>query len=79
MGVDKSPVSDSSRCRICDSEKLATFLAEVCLHPPGLKNINRPSTFLFPEIALCLDCGVAHFTVDKDQLPALAKGFSTHA
>lgn len=38
---------------------------------PGLKNIDAPPVFVFPELAVCLVCGVARFVVPEDALHLL--------
>jgi hypothetical protein len=40
---------------------------------PGLKNIDRP-VWVFPELIICLDCGMAEFNVPEAELRQLAKG-----
>jgi hypothetical protein len=44
------------------------------IHSPGLKNIDKPIVWVFPEIVVCLDCGAAEFAVPEAQLRQLAKG-----
>jgi len=46
----------------------------MAIHFPGLKNIDKPVAWMFPELVVCLDCGTAEFTVPKSELPLLAKG-----
>jgi len=60
-------------CKSCHSENLAKFNAEVAIHFPGLKNINKPPLFVFPELMVCLDCGVAQFSIPIAELRVLAK------
>jgi hypothetical protein len=62
------------RCQSCGSENMGKFGGEVGLHFRGLKNIDRPTVFAFPEILICLNCGIAQFTVPEAQLRQLAKG-----
>jgi hypothetical protein len=44
------------------------------IHFPGLKNIDKPVVWLFPELVVCLDCGAAEFAVPEEELRQLAKG-----
>jgi hypothetical protein len=49
------------------------------IHFPGLKNIDKPVVWVFPELVVCLDCGTAEFVVPEDELAKLrdlAKGDS---
>jgi hypothetical protein len=40
----------------------------------GLQDIDKPVVRVFPEIAVCLDCGTAEFAVPEAELLLLAKG-----
>jgi len=40
----------------------------------GLKNLDKPTVFVFPELIVCLDCGTAEFVVPEAELRQLAKG-----
>jgi hypothetical protein len=40
---------------------------------PGLKNIDRPVVWVFPELVVCLDCGTAEFAVPEAELRQLVK------
>jgi hypothetical protein len=46
------------------------------LHFIGLKNVNNPGVWLFPTLLICLDCGVARFSVPEAKLASLAAGHS---
>jgi len=61
-------------CRSCGSVNRSKFLAEVCIHFPGLKNIGKHVLWVFPELVVCLDCGTAEFTVPEAELRQLAEG-----
>ncbi len=61
-------------CKSCGSVNQSKFTAEMAIHFPGLKNIDKPVAWMFPELVVCLDCGTAEFTVPKSELPLLAKG-----
>jgi len=51
----------------------------MALHAPGLKNIDEPVVWVFPELIVCLDCGAAEFAVPEAELQLLAKGDATAA
>jgi hypothetical protein len=59
-------------CRICGSGNEQEFTAEINIHFRGLKNINHPSVLAFPNIMVCLSCGVSRFTLTKTKLALLA-------
>lgn len=44
------------------------------IHCPGLKNISKPVVWVFPEIVVCLDCGIAGVRCARAELRLLAKG-----
>jgi hypothetical protein len=61
-------------CKSCGSENLQKFRGEVAIHFPWLKNIDKPIVWVFPELTVCLDCGVAQLAVPQDELRQLQKG-----
>ena len=61
-------------CLSCGSVKQRKFTGEIGIHFPGLKSIDKPVAWVFPEIVVCLDCGTAEFAVPEAELRQLAKG-----
>jgi len=61
-------------CKSCGSENVQKFRGEVAIHFPGLKNIDKPIVWVFPELVVCLECGVAQFAVAESELRQLQKG-----
>ena len=61
------------RCKSCGSVSQREFTAEIGIHFPGLENINKPLVWVFPKLAICLDCGMAEFVVPDDELRLLAE------
>lgn len=55
-------------CARCASENQMGFAGEINLHFPGLNGINKPSVLLFPQVLVCLDCGIAEFPVPQKEL-----------
>jgi hypothetical protein len=49
------------------------------IHLPGLKNIDKPVVWAFPELIVCLDCGTAEFIVPEAELCQLARGVAAAA
>ena len=60
-------------CKSCGSNWQKKFIAEMGIHFPGLKNIDKPVVWVFPEVVVCLDCGTAEFAVAEAELRELAK------
>ena len=79
LKLSEDAVIDSQRCESCDSENLRKFGGEIGIHFPGLRNIEMPTVFLFPELVVCLACGHAQFTVPDDKLRLLAQGHAAAA
>lgn len=61
-------------CKSCGSVNQCKFTAEMGIHFRGLKNVDKPVVWVFPELVICLDCGTAEFAVPDDELRQLAKG-----
>jgi hypothetical protein len=49
------------------------------IHFLGLKNIDKPVVWVFPELVVCLDCGTAEFAVPQAELRKLAKSDAASA
>jgi hypothetical protein len=58
-------------CKSCASKNLRHFRAEIAIHWPGLKNLDQPVVWVFPELVVCLDCGIAQFSVSEAELRLL--------
>jgi DNA-binding helix-hairpin-helix protein with protein kinase domain len=61
-------------CPSCGSVNQGRFPTEMAIHFPGLKNVNKPTVWVFPEVLVCLDCGVSKFTVPETELRVLVTG-----
>jgi hypothetical protein len=61
-------------CPSCGSLNQSRFPAEMAIQFPGLKNVNKPTVWAFPEVLICLDCGTAEFAVPEAELRQLGKG-----
>jgi hypothetical protein len=61
-------------CKSCGSINQSKFTAEMGIHFLGLKNLDKPTVFVFPELIVCLDCGTSEFAVPEAELRQLAKG-----
>jgi hypothetical protein len=62
-------------CKSCGSVNQKKFSAEMGIHFPGLKDIDKPVAWVFSDdVVVCLDCGTTEFAVPKEELRQLAKG-----
>ena len=61
-------------CPSCGSVVQGRFPTEMAIHFSGLKNVNKPTVWVFPEVLVCLDCGVSEFTVPETELRVLVTG-----
>jgi hypothetical protein len=59
-------------CLSCRSDKQVELTAEMLVHFRGLKNLDKPGFWLFPELLVCLDCGLSRFSIPKSNLGSLA-------
>lgn len=60
-------------CKSCGSANQKKFIGEMGIRTPGLKNIDKPTVWVFPQLIVCLDCGTAEFVVPETELRLLAK------
>lgn len=58
-------------CNSCRSDRQRVLTGEIALHFPGLKGLEKPVVWVFPQVAVCLNCGSAEFQVDTEQLKQL--------
>jgi hypothetical protein len=58
-------------CLSCGSGNRTKFVAEINIHFPGLKNLGTPTVWVFPELLVCLDCGITEFTIPEAELARL--------
>ena len=63
-------------CTACTSECQAEFGAEMNIHFPGREGLDRPAVWVFPRLLVCLDCGLAQFSISETELALLAGGYA---
>ena len=63
-----------SPCSSCHSTNRNTFTAEIAIHFPGLKGLNKPIVWVFPKVLVCLNCGCSEFNVPEKELQVLQTG-----
>jgi hypothetical protein len=52
------------------------FPAEINIHFRGLKNLDKPSVFVFPKLLVCLGCGFTQFILPESELCQLREGLA---
>jgi hypothetical protein len=60
-------------CFSCGSARQAELTAELLIHFRGLRHLDSPAVWVFPELLVCLDCGFSRFMVPKTELASVAK------
>jgi hypothetical protein len=73
LGTGVSTAVRTAGCAFCGSVNQRRFIGEIAIHFPGLKNIDKPIVWVFPQVVVCLDCGRAGFAVPETELSVLAK------
>jgi hypothetical protein len=56
------------QCKVCGSRNQTEFNAEINVHFPGLKNVDKPAVLVFPKLLLCPDCGFTEFTLSGNRI-----------
>ena len=59
---------------LCASGNQEEFGGEILIHFRGLKNLDKPSVWVFPKLVVCLDCGSSRFMIPESELALLATG-----
>jgi len=58
-------------CRICSLELQSNLNAEVTIHLPGQKDLERNPIVAFPRVLVCTACGFTEFTLGSKELTVL--------
>jgi len=63
-------------CNSCGSERQAEFTAEINIHFPGQKGLDKSGVWVFPALMVCLACGRTQFTIPEGKLKRLENGIA---
>jgi len=66
-------------CTVCGSDRQGKFNGEAAIHFPGLQGLDKPIVWVFPQLLVCLNCGIAQFAVPEAELSVLAEDRSRSA
>jgi hypothetical protein len=66
-------------CKSCQSQNQRNLDAEIGIHYPGRKGLDKPLVFVFPKLLVCLDCGFTEFAIPETELRRLARDEFTAA
>jgi len=61
-------------CKACTSDNQSSFNGEIAIHFSGLKGLDKPIVWVFPKLAVCLECGSTEFIVPERELRVLVQG-----
>jgi hypothetical protein len=48
----------------------------MAIHLPGVEALDKPHVWLFPQVTVCMACGVAEFAIPEAELEQLRNGQS---
>jgi ribosomal protein L40E len=69
MSYAREPVAVTApQCHTCSSTRLNKLRTELALHFNGLKNVNKPVLWTFPDVVVCTDCGEACLHITPHEL-----------
>jgi hypothetical protein len=61
-------------CRSCRTENQTEFDAEVNIHFPGRKGLDKAHVLTSARLIICLGCGFMECTLPRNELRALQEG-----
>ena len=58
-------------CKACASNNQSSFNSEIAIHFSGFEGLDKPIVWVFPKLAVCLECGSTEFVVPERELRVL--------
>lgn len=58
-------------CKSCYSVLQRKFPAEINIHFHGMKNLDKPAVWAFPNLMVCLNCGFTEFVLENRERETL--------
>jgi len=56
----------------CVCSQPLTFTAEINIHFPGYEGLTKPTVWVFPQVSVCMNSGLAEFSIPESELQRLA-------
>ena len=60
-------------CKYCGCNSQNEFWAEIAIHSPREKGLDKPAVLVFPKLAVCSECGFTDFTIPNYELRLLVE------
>lgn len=60
-------------CTRCLSLHQTELNSEINLHFRGLPHLGEPGIFVFPQVLVCLDCGLSEFVIETRELAQITE------
>jgi hypothetical protein len=54
-------------CKACHSVNQSPFGGEIGVHFLGLRNIDKPTVWIFPQLLVRMDCGFTEFNPQAER------------
>ncbi len=58
-------------CKACQTDTIRIHSGEIALHVRGLEGLDMPVVWVFPNVTICLSCGMAEFHIPERELQLL--------
>jgi hypothetical protein len=65
-------------CKSYLSEHQSNLTAEVAIHFPGLKGLDKPIVWVYPKLLVCMNCGFTEFAIPSGAGSSPAAECSAH-
>jgi hypothetical protein len=56
----------------CTHSNQKQFPAEINIHLPGIEMIDKPTVWVFPQMVVCIECGLTQFVIAPRELGQLS-------
>ena len=60
-------------CKSCQSQNQRSLNGEIAIHFPGVTGLDKPIVLVYPQLAVCLNCGFTEFAIPEAELRQLVE------